>query len=196
MRVLVACEESQIVTKAFREKGHKAYSCDLIDCSGGHPEWHIKDDVLNIINYKWDMMIAHPPCTYLSKVGANSLYKNGILNKDRYEKGLKAKEFFMKLYNLDINYICIENPTPLKIFNLPKHSDVIQPYEYGHPYSKRTLLWLKNLPGLLPTDIIWYKNVETTKTSGWYNNGGNNRQKNRSKTFEGIAAAMAEQWSF
>lgn len=100
MKILIACEESQIVTKAFREKGHIAYSCDLIDCSGGHPEWHIKDDVLNIINYKWDMMIAHPPCTYLSKVGANSLYKNGILNKDRYEKGLEVitgKKIVLKL---------------------------------------------------------------------------------------------------
>lgn len=196
MRVLVACEESQEVTKAFRNLGHEAFSCDIQDCSGGHPEWHIKDDVLNIINNKWDIMIAHPPCTFLSIAGARHLYKKGELNIERYEKGLVAKEFFMKLFNANIKYICIENPTPLKIFDLPMFSQVVQPYEFGHPFSKRTLLWLKGLPALLPTDIIWQKNVKTTKESDWFNKGGLDRQKNRSKTFEGIAVAMAEQWSF
>lgn len=196
MKVLVACEESQIVTKAFREKGHLSYSCDLQECSGGYPEWHIKEDVMNVIDDNWDMMIAHPPCTYLSKAGANSLFKDNKLNQERFELGLQAKEFFLKLYNSDIPRICIENPTPLKIFKLPMYSQVIQPYEFGHPYSKRTLLWIKNLPGLMPTDIIRYKNIESTTTAAWYNKGGKDRQKNRSKTFSGIAYAMANQWNF
>lgn len=197
MKILIACEESQEVTKAFRKYGHEAYSCDIQDCTGGYPEWHIKDDVLNVINYNWDMLIAHPPCTYLSNAGARHLYKNKELNIERYNKGLLAKEFFLKLYNSNISKICIENPLPSKIFNLPMYSQIIQPYEFGHYFSKRTLLWLKNLPGLMATDIIYYKNVESTKKSGnWFNKGGSERQKNRSKTFPGIAAAMAKQWNF
>lgn len=197
MKILVACEESQTIIKAFRLKGHKAFSCDIVDCSGGHQEWHIKEDVLNVINNNWDMMIAHPPCTYLSKVSAQHLYKNGDVDIDRYNKGVEAKEFFMKLLNANIKYICIENPTPLKIFKLPMFSQVINPYEFGHPYSKRTLLWLRNLPGLIPTDIIWNKNVESTRIAGWYNKGSSKeRQRIRSKTFPGIAVAMAEQWSY
>ena len=122
MKILVAFEESQIVTKAFRDLGHDAYSCDLQECSGNLPAYHIKDDVLNVINDNWDMMIAHPPCTYLSKAGASHLYKDGVLNQDRFNKGVEAKEFFIKLFNANIKYICIENPTPLKIFNLPMFS--------------------------------------------------------------------------
>lgn len=195
MRILVACEESQEVTKAFRLLGHEAFSCDLQQCTGGFPEWHIQDDVLKILNYNWDMIIAHPPCTYLSKAGAAALYRNNQLNIDRYQKGLKAKEFFMTIYNCNIKYKCIENPTPMKIFNLPMYSQIIQPYEFGHPFTKRTLLWLNNLPGLMPTDIVAYRNVQTTKEAAWYNKGGKDRQKNRSKTFSGIAQAMASQWS-
>lgn len=197
MRVLVACEESQTVMAAFRQKGHEAYSCDIVDCSGDYPEYHIKDDVRNIIYYKgWDMLIAHPPCTYLSKAGAARLYPDGKLNIDRYMKGLEAKEFFMMLYESGIKRICIENPTPFKIFDLPMHSQVIEPYYFGHPFSKRTLLWLVNLPGLICTDIIHYSNVESTKIAAWYNSGGKDRQKNRSKIFTGIANAMAQQWNF
>lgn len=196
MKILVAREESQTVTLAFRSKGHKAFSCDIVDCSGGYPQFHIKDDVRNIINYDWDMLIAHPPCTYLSNVGSQYLFGKDEFNIDRYLKGLEAKKFFMMLYNADIKMKCIENPTPMKIFDLPMHSQVIQPYEFGHPFSKRTLLWLFNLPGLMSTDLICRQNVQSTLVSSWYNSGGKDRQKTRSKTFLGIALAMAEQWNF
>lgn len=196
MKILVACEESQVVTLAFRNKGHKAFSCDIVDCSGGHPQFHIKDDVRNVINYDWDMLIAHPPCTYLTNAGSRFLYEKDNFNTDRYLKGLEAKEFFMMLYDSNINLKCIENPTPMKIFNLPMHSQVIQPYEFGHPFTKRTLLWLFNLPGLMSTDLIYGCNIQSTRNASWYNSGGNERQRNRSKTFSGIALAMAEQWNF
>jgi len=196
MKILVACEESQVVTKAFRKLGHEAYSCDIQPCSGGFPEWHIQDDVKNVLNLKWDMLIAHPPCTYLSNAGARYLYQGHQLNNDRYLKGLEGKELFMLFYNSPINKICIENPLPSKIYNLPLHSQIIQPFEFGEPFSKRTLLWLKGLPGLMATDIIRFKNIQSTRKAAWFNSGGKERQKNRSKTFSGIAVAMAEQWSF
>lgn len=156
MKVLVACEESQRVCAAFRERGHEAYSCDIIDCSGRHPEWHIKQDVLPLldgnckfetedkmqheIKGKWDLIIAHPPCTYLSNAGACRLYpKKGQLDQERYKKGLQAKAFFMKLYNADCEHICVENPIPSKVFEMPPYTQIIQPYEYGHPYSKKNL---------------------------------------------------------
>lgn len=217
MRVLVACEESQTVCKAFREKGHEAYSCDIIECSGGHPEWHIKGDVLEVLNPvtkfnfndyivfetmdgeehwiedKWDLIIAHPPCTYLSNAGARFLYPKGVLNEDRLKLGLAAKEFFMQLYNADCDKICVENPIPSRVFGLPKYSQTVQPYEHGHPFKKKTCFWLKNLPFLQPTNIVDVR--ESTKIAGnWFNKGGKDRQKNRAKTFEGIAEAMAEQW--
>jgi len=193
MKILIACEESQAVCKAFRELGHEAYSCDLYECSGGHPEWHINDDVLNHLDEGWDLMIAHPTCTYLSNAGARFLYPKGVLNEERLEKGMKAKEFFMKLYNANIPKMCVENPLPSKIFGLPKHTQVIQPFEHGHPFKKRTQLWLKGLPELKPTNIV--DTAQSTKIAGnWFNKGGKDRQKNRSKTFPGIAKAMAEQW--
>lgn len=194
MRVLVACEESQAVCIAFRELGHEAYSCDILDCSGGRPEWHIKDDVLNHLNDGWDMMIAHPPCTYLSNAGAVHYFGKKAKNvEERKRKGFEAKEFFMKLFNSEIPRICVENPYPLKMFELPKHTQIIQPFEYGHPFRKRTCLWLKNLPKLKPTKIVEEK--QSTKIAGnWFNKGGKDRQKNRAKTFTGIAKAMAEQW--
>lgn len=193
MKVLVACEESQRVCIAFRNKGHEAYSCDIEECSGGHPEWHIKDDVLKHLNEGWDLIIAHPPCTYLSNAGARFLYPKGELNKERYKKGLEAKEFFMKLYNADCPKIAVENPVSSKIYNMPKHTQEIQPFEFGHPFKKKTRLWLKGLEPLKPTNIVEVS--ESTKIAGnWFNKGGKDRQKNRSKTFEGIAQAMAEQW--
>ena len=193
MKVLVACEESQEVCKAFRELGHEAYSCDIQECSGGHPEWHLKQDVLPLLNEEWDLIIAHPPCTYLSNAGARHLYPHGLLNMERYEKGLEAKEFFMKFLNCKCKKVCVENPLPSKIFRLPDYSQIIQPYEFGHPYKKKTLLWLKNLPPLKPTCIV--ECPQSTKVAGnWFNTGGKDRQKNRAKTFSGIAKAMAEQW--
>jgi len=194
-KILIACEESQRVTIAFRNLGFEAYSCDLMPCSGGHPEWHIQEDALvEAYTGGYDLMVAHPSCQYLSNAGARFLYSKGVLNKERLLKGLEAKGFFMSLLSATIKHIAIENPLPSKIYNLPKHSQVIQPYEYGHPFKKRTHLWLKDLPNLVPTDIV--EVAESTKVVGnWFNKGGKERQKNRSKTFQGIANAIADQWS-
>lgn len=194
MRVLVACEESQALTIELRKLGHEAYSCDVQDCSGGHPEWHIKGDVLDQLDKGWDMMIAHPPCTYLSNAGARFLYPKGILNEERLAKGMEAKDFFMKLLNAPIERIAVENPIQSKVFGIPKYTQIIEPYYFGHPYKKKTCLWLKNLPPLTPTNIL--PKPESTKVAGnWFNKGGKERQKNRSKTFKGIAEAMAKQWT-
>lgn len=179
--------------KAFRAKGHEAFSCDIIPCSGGHPEWHIQGDVLEQLDKGWDMMIAHPPCTYLTNAGAVHLYPKGVLNKERLSKGMEAKEFFMKLLNADIPKIVVENPIPSTVYELPRYNQTIQPYHFGHPFSKKTCLWLKNVPPLQPTDIV--ENHQSTKIAGnWFNKGGKERKINRSKTFQGIADAMAEQW--
>jgi len=192
MKVLVACEESQEVTEAFIKRGHDAMSCDL-NYSGAKGLPHYKGSVLDIINDGWDLMIAHPPCTYISNAGAVHLYPNKVLSFPRYALGMEAKEFFMSLYNAPINKIVIENPMPSNIFNLPKHTQVIQPYQFGHPFKKRTLLWIKNLPDLIPTNDLG--DGQSTKVPGnWYNKGGKDRQKMRSRTFPGIAQAMAAQW--
>ena len=191
MKILIACEYSGIVRNAFAAKGHDAWSCDILpsESSGNH----ILDDVLKHLNKGWDLMIAHPPCTYLSNAGARFLYPKGKLNKDRYKLGLKAKKFFMALYNAPIDKICVENPISSKIFELPKHTQTIQPYEYGHPVQKKTCLWIKNLKTLTPTKVI--QKPQSTKIAGnWFNKGGKDRQKNRSKFFIGIANAMADQW--
>lgn len=201
MKVLVACEESQTVTKAFRELGFEAYSCDLQECSGGHPEWHIIGDAIKeAYSGKYKMMIGHPPCTFITKAGARWMYpSSGNLCQERFEKAIEAKVFFLKLLNAPIEYIAIENPTPLKVVGLPKQSQAIQPYEYGHEYSKRTLLWLKNLPLLKPTDIKSnYKPYLPSNTGGKKRGQKyhfvNINQKESSKTFTGIAQAMANQW--
>ena len=191
MKVLIACEYSGIVREAFKKKGHDAVSCDVIptETVGNH----IQDDVLKHLDKQWDLMIAHPPCTYLSNAGARYLYPKGKLNKDRLKLGLEGKNFFMALHNANINKICVENPIPSKIFELPKYSQIIQPYEHGHPIQKRTCLWLKNLPKLKPTTIVDIR--QSTKIPGnWFNKGGKERQKNRARFFEGIASAMANQW--
>ena len=195
MKVLVACEESQVVCKAFRAKGHIAYSCDVLPCSGGRPEWHIQGDVVGLLDGTWDLMIAHPPCTYTSNAGARFLYPKKVLNEKRFKKGIKGRDLFMMIYHSKIKRICIENPLPSSVFCFPKHSQVIQPYEFGHPHKKRTQLWLKGLPVLMPTNIV--ETRESTKKAGnWFNKGGKERQQNRSKTFKGIAEAMANQWNF
>lgn len=194
MKILVACEESQAVTIELRKLGHEAYSCDIEPCSGGHPEWHLQEDVEPLLKEKWDMIIAFPPCTYLTNAGARHLWKNHELNVERYAKGLEAKEFFMMFLNADCERIAIENPGPSSIYQLPVRTQVIQPWQFGHPFKKRTQLWLKGLPQLIPTEIV--ATSESTKVPGnWYNKGGKDMQKNRSKTFPGIARAMAEQWA-
>lgn len=201
MKVLIACEESQRVCITFRNKGHEAYSCDIQECSGGHPEWHIQDDVLKHLDEDWDLIIAHPPCTYMSKAGARFMYpKAGQIDPQRLQLALEAKEFFMQIFNAPCDRICVENPTPLKVVGLPEATQIIQPYEYGHPYSKRTLLWLKGLEPLKPTNIIKdYKPFLPSNTGGFARGKGGSRgvahnAKDASKTFEGIAQAMAEQW--
>jgi len=191
MRVLIACEMSGRVRDAFKALGHDAWSCDILptEVAGNH----IQGDALEVMTWGWDLMIAHPPCTYLSNAGARHLYPKGQLNPDRLAKGLSAKELFMGLLNAPIEKICVENPIPSKVFNLPPYGQVIQPWEYGHPFSKKTCLWLKNLPPLMPTDIVG--KTESTKVPGnWFNKGGKQRQINRSVTFQGIADAMAAQW--
>lgn len=203
MRVLVACEESQTVCKAFRARGHEAYSCDIQECSGGHPEWHIKGDVLPVLKEKWDLIIAHPPCTYMSNAGACRMYPHkGQIDPERFEKAMLAKSFFMAFYNADCPHICIENPRPLNCVGLPEESQRIQPYMFGEPWSKLTYLWLKGLPPLRPTEIVAdykpYVSCGTSRNrgnpdkSGFTRKGGASRA--RSKTFPGIAKAMAEQW--
>lgn len=154
MKVLVACEESQRVCISFRERGHEAYSCDIQNCSGGHPEWHIQGDALNVINDGWDIIIAHPPCTYLTNASAVRMRVKGEIVQERYEKAMAAKEFFMQFLNADCPKICVENPVPLKLVGLPPYTQIIQPYQFGEPWSKRTCLWLKGLPKLEPTEII------------------------------------------
>lgn len=183
---------------AFERVGHDAWSCDLLPSRVQGK--HIQADVLTVLNDGWDMMIAHPPCTYLSAMGARWLYGGGIINQDRYELGLLGKEFFEKLLNADIPMICIENPTPLKIYGLPTPSQVIQPYQFGHPYSKRTLLWLKGLKQLVPTNVLTeYQPYLPSNTGGakrgqTYSRGIVHNARAYSKTFDGIAEAMAQQW--
>ena len=191
MRVLIACEMSGRVRDAFKALGHDAWSCDILPTL--QPGNHIQGNALDVVNWGWDLMIAHPPCTYLSNAGARHLYPQKVLNTDRLQKGLTAKELFMALWEAPIEKICIENPIPSKVFGLPPYGQVIQPWEYGHPFSKKTCLWLKGLPPLMATDIVG--KTQSTKVAGnWFNKGGNDRQINRSVTFQGIADAMATQW--
>ena len=215
MRVLVACEESQAVCLAFRERGHEAYSCDIQEPSGGHPEWHILGDALKAVEGgqvttmdghahdvgRWDMLIAHPPCTYMANSGAVRMRVKGEIQPERYKKAMEAKAFFMAFYNANCQKIAIENPTPMKLIGLPPYTQAIQPYEYGHPYSKRTCLWLKGLPLLVPTCVMAehepYVNGGCKDVHGNYRRFQGRKErdaKTKSKTFPGIAKAMAEQW--
>ena len=237
MKVLVACEESQRVCTAFREKGHEAYSCDIQPCSGGHPEWHIMQDVIPLIDGrcrfktmdgiehsiggKWDMIIAFPPCTHLAVSGAAWFEKK---RNDGRQK--EAIEFFCQLLNADCDSICIENPVGIisgkyipkwfpglaEKYNLPiKPTQIIQPYEYGHAAKKTTCLWLKGLPNLVPTNIVDCGDFYISPDGRKYSVGASAdmaRDENgkilswndprtaliRSKTYTGIAKAMAEQW--
>lgn len=227
MNILIACEESQEVCKAFRKRGHTAWSCDIEPCSGGHEEWHIQGDVLPYINGdcdfttadgtkhhqqgKWDFIVAHPPCTYLTVSG------NRWFNVERYgDKAIqriaereRAAEFFMKFVNADCDRIAIENPIGYMNSHYRKPDQTIQPYMFGHPVGKSTCLWLKNLPQLKPTNIVeperihskgrtggysgasWYATDEDGKILSW---NDPRTAKIRSKTYHGIAEAIAEQW--
>ena len=216
--LLVACEESQRVCIEFRKKGWEAFSCDIQDCSGGHPEWHIKQDVIPLldgncefrtcdgvthhITGKWNMIIAHPPCTYMSNAGACRMYpQKGLISAERFQKAMEAKGFFMQIYNADCDRICIENPMPMKIIGLPKETQRIQPYQFGEPWSKKTYLWLKGIKNLEPTDICTefkpFLPSGTGRKLGGDSYGSKDcahSSKPRAKTFIGIAKAMAEQW--
>lgn len=219
MNVLIACEESQRVCMAFRRKGHNAFSCDIIQCSGGHPEWHIMQDVLPLLNGdcefttcdgalhkilgKWDLIIAHPPCTYLTNTGNPylNIEKYGDKARLRYEQREKAAEFFMKFVDANCDRIAIENPIGYMSTYYRKPDQIIQPWQFGHPFTKATCLWLKGLPNLKadidikPDDCKSYAwetmRDENGKTIQW---GSELSKRLRSKTFEGIAKAMAEQW--
>lgn len=202
MKVLVACEESQVVCKAFRNAGHEAYSCDILPCSGGHPEWHIQENVAKVLDEEWDLIIAHPPCTYMSKAGARWMYpKAGTISHERLLKAYEGRAFFELFYYYDgCDHIAIENPRPLKVARLPRETQVIQPYQFGDPYSKETLLWLRGLPKLEPTDVLdTYVPWMPSNTGAFSRGGGGARgiakdKQMASRTFQGIAAAMAEQW--
>ena len=190
MDVLVACEESQEVCKAFRARGHRAFSCDIEKCSGGHPEWHILGDVSQVLDGdcsfwletgeigvqegRWDLIVAFPPCTYLSNAGACRMYRwmNGErwINSNRYENMRQGREFFLKMLSADCDRIAVENPLPMKICELPNPTQAIQPFEFGHPYTKKTLLWLKNLPALIPTNVVDVKQP-------WIDSGTSNYAK-------------------
>ena len=195
MRVLVACEESQSVTIELRKLGHEAYSCDILPPSGGHPEWHIQGDVVPLLKEKWDMIIAFPPCTHLAVSGARHFAQK---RKDgRQQQGI---DFFMEFTETDCEKVVIENPVGIMSTKWRKPDQIIQPYEYGDPFTKKTCLWIKGVPNLKPTEIL------TKPEDGWENqsftpdgryggfNGKFNGSKKRSKTFPGIAKAMAEQW--
>lgn len=232
MRVLVACEESQTVCKAFRARGHEAYSCDIQDCSGGHPEWHIKGDVIPLLNGRcsfktvggqeaaipdrWDLLIAHPPCTYLT-VSGNRWFderRYGETARQRKKDRDQGARFFLEFVKADCEKIAIENPVGAMSTIYRPPDQIVQPYYFGHPYSKTTCLWLKGLPQLIPTNVLkrpdgGWENEQITKDGRyggyggkwgcksdgkWLRYGDPEVKKIRSKTFVGIAEAMADQW--
>jgi hypothetical protein len=210
MKVLIACEESQAVTKEFRLLGHEAFSCDILPCTGGHPEWHYQRDVFEVINEGWDLMIAHPPCTFLAVSGARWLYnKDGSINEERFYNQRQALDFVDMLMKSNIDKIAIENPISVISSAIRKPDQIVQPYMFGDSASKSTCLWLKNLPKLNPTNIVSkgeffeFKDRKTGKIKKqpmWYYQALQQaktpaeRRTLRSKTFKGIAEAMANQW--
>lgn len=189
MRVLVACEESQAVMSAFRANGHDAFSCDIKMCSGDYPAFHLLCDVREILHYGWDLMIGHPPCTFLTRAGSCCFYRDGERVEERFERQREAKEFFMVLWNAPIHRICLENPVPMASAALPPWSQVIYPELFGAEYTKQTCLWLKNLPPLIPKfsglDYVAESLCAVKRSAA-----------ERSKTPPAVAQAMAEQWNF
>jgi hypothetical protein len=190
MKILIACEFSGVVREAFRKRGHDAWSCDIIE-SEDNSKYHIHGNVLNHLDESWDMMIAHPPCTYLCNSGVSWLHKD----QSRWHELDKASQFFKTLLEYNIPKICVENPIPHKYGKLPKYTQIIQPYQFGEDASKRTCLWLKNLPKLKPTNIIIKDRYANQTPSGQNKLGPSaDRWKERSRTYTGIAEAMADQW--
>ena len=193
MRILVACEESQAVTIELRKLGHEAFSCDIEPCSGGHPEWHLQEDITPLLKQRWDMIIAFPPCTHLAVSGAAWFEQK---RKDGRQQA--AIDFFMMFANADCERIAIENPVGIMSTAYKKPSQIVQPYEYGHPEQKKTCLWLKGLPLLQPTKNVYDQMMTLPKNKRerlHYLPPSPERAKLRSKTFPGIAKAMAEQWA-
>ena len=197
VRVLVACEESQAVMTEFRKLGHEAFSCDILPASGGFPEYHLQQDVVPLLQEKWDLIIAFPPCTHLASSGAAWFEAKRL--DGRQQEGI---DFFMLFANADCDKVVIENPVGVMSSQYRKPDQIIQPYEFGDPFSKRTCLWIKGLPLLKPTNVV-EPEPRTEYASGrtmpkWYADSWNlspkERAKARSKTFPGIAKAMAEQW--
>ena len=210
MKILVACEESQAITKEFRALGHEAYSCDILPCTGGHPEWHLQGDVFGFIDQGWDLMVAHPPCTFLSVSGARHLYNtDGSKNLARYQSQREALDFVARLMTCDIPRIAIENPVSVISTQIRKPDQIVQPWMFGDSASKTTCLWLKNLPKLVATNVVdkgdfkeWIdkKSGKVKRQATWYYDALINakspeeRRSLRSKTFKGIAQAIASQW--
>lgn len=194
--ILVCCEESQAVCKAFRDAGHEAYSNDIQGCSGGHPEWHLQMDALKALKLKkWDLVIAHPPCTYLT-ISANKWYKDqparksgALVGAERRQAREEAIDFFMEFVNADVPRMVIENPICVMSTRYAKPNQIIQPWMFGHGETKATCLWIKGLPNLKPTDV-----VEGREQKIWEMSPSADRTKLRSKTYEGVAKAMVEQW--
>lgn len=200
IHVLVACEESQAVTLAFRERGFTAFSCDIQPCGGHHPEFHIQGDVTPYIKGTssfytqdgtyyhfvdgWHLVIAHPPCTYLCKVSSVQLVHNGVVDPQRHRKMEQGREFFFRCLSARAPFVAVENPLPMARARLPRPTTYIHPSDYGHKYTKKTLLWLKNLPPLMAT--IDYPGAKSFVNAS--------RGKYRSRTFSGVAQAMADQW--
>lgn len=202
MKVLVACEESQEVCKAFRALGHEAYSCDIEPCSGGHPEWHLQCDALELLKMRWDMIIAHPPCTYLTNA-ENKWFKAEFKERfpDREQKREDAVSFFMAFWNADCPRVAIENPQGIMSSRFRKPDQYIEPYMFGDSEKKKTGLWLRGLPALAPTNVVEPIIIECAsgaREPRWHMETMHlppkERSKARSKTFPGIAQAMAEQW--
>lgn len=202
MKILVACEESQAVTIAFRKLGFEAFSCDIQECSGGHPEWHLQQDVTELLLQSWDLIIAFPPCTHLSSAGAPS-WKQKQLD-GRQQEGI---DFFMRFVNANCKLVAVENPSGIMSSKYRKPDQIINPFQFGDAFRKRTCLWLKNLPVLKPTNIVVPKyHFTSNSTRGGVLKDGTRRKSNlpifkpwdsgkqRSKTFQGIADAMADQW--
>lgn len=207
MKILIACEESQTITNLYREKGYEAYSCDILDCSGGNPQWHLKGDALTYAySGEFDMMIAHPPCTYLAVSGARWMYnQDGSVNQERLSNQNKALDFVKKLMDAPIDKIAVENPISVISSKIRKPDQIVHPYWFGDKASKSTCFWLKNLPLLTATNMVgkgekvYYKSGKSHPK--WYADAlaksktPEERRKLRSKTFEGMAKAITKQWN-